>query len=316
VWIGLEINLLSFIPLITSKSNLNNSEAALNYFLIQAFASTIILFSIIIYIIFINIDFFFINPLNKLPLSNFIISLTLILKLGVAPFHFWLPNVIENINWFNRFILITWQKLTPIIIISYLNLHNFLLMFILLSTFVGAIGGLNQISIRKLIAFSSINHIGWIIAALIFNESIWLYYFLLYSFLNCSIIFIFKIFQIFYLNQIYSLFNNYYLLKFSLISSLLSLGGLPPFLGFLPKLLIIQSLLFLKLNFINLFIILIRLITLYYYLKIGFSAFIINYNELIWNYKNFFKNKNFIIILYLNFISLSGLFIFINLIII
>jgi len=199
--------------------------------------------------------FFFINPLNKLPLSNFIISLTLILKLGVAPFHFWLPNVIENINWFNRFILITWQKLTPIIIISYLNLHNFLLMFILLSTFVGAIGGLNQISIRKLIAFSSINHIGWIIAALIFNESIWLYYFLLYSFLNCSIIFIFKIFQIFYLNQIYSLFNNYYLLKFSLISSLLSLGGLPPFLGFLPKLLIIQSLLFLKLNFINLFII-------------------------------------------------------------
>jgi len=57
--LGLEINLLSFIPLITNKNNLNNSEAALNYFLIQAFASTIILFSIILNIIILNSIFFF-----------------------------------------------------------------------------------------------------------------------------------------------------------------------------------------------------------------------------------------------------------------
>jgi len=236
----------------------------------------------------------------------------LILKLGAAPFHFWFPNVIENLNWINNLILITWQKIAPIIILSYLNLNNILFIFAIRSTFIGAIGGLNQTSLRKLIAFSSINHIGWIIIALIFNENLWIRYFLLYIYLNRSIIFIFKIFQLFYLSQVYSIFSNSYFLKFRLFVSLLSLGGIPPFIGFLPKWLIIQSILFIKLNIINLFIIIIRLITLYYYLKIRFAAFIINYNEFNWNFKNFFKNKTLIIILNLNFISLLGFFLLIN----
>lgn len=312
VWIGLEINLLSFIPLMTRKNNLNNSEAALNYFLVQAFASTIILFSIITFIILINIDFFIIN-INFTNLTYIIICVTLIIKIGAAPFHFWFPNVIENINWTNRLILITWQKLAPILILSYLNIRSRLITFIILSTLVGAIGGLNQRSLRKLIAFSSINHIGWIISALIFNETLWLTYFLIYSFLNFRIVIIFRIFKVFYLNQIYSLFINSYFLKFSLLSSLLSLGGLPPFLGFLPKWIVIQSLMFIKFNFINLFIIIMRLITLFYYLKIRFAAFILNYNEFSWNFKNFFKNNFLIFMLNLNFLSLFGFFLILNL---
>jgi len=219
--------------------------------------------------------------------------------------HFWLPNVIENINWKNNLILITLQKLTPIIIISYLNyLNKIFIIFIFFSLITGAIGGLNQTSIRKLLSFSSINHIGWIFSAIIFNENIWLLYFIIYSLLNFRIIFIFKNFQIFYLIQIYSIFNNSYLLKFNLLISILSLGGIPPFLGFLPKWLIIQSLILIKINFINLFLIITRLIILYYYLKIRFSAFIINYNELNWYFKNYLNKKKFILIIYLNFISL------------
>jgi len=262
---------------------------------------------IIILIIFTNLDFFYLNYSFKY-FFNIIIIITIILKLGAAPFHFWFPNVIENLNWSNNLILITWQKLSPIIILSYLELNNLCIFFVILSTLIGAIGGLNQISLRKLIAFSSINHIGWIIIALTFNESIWLIYFILYSFLNFSIIYLFKIFQIFYLNQIYSLFINSYFLKFYLITSILSLGGLPPFLGFLPKWLIIQSLIFLNLNLITLFLISIRLITLFYYLKIRFAAYILNYNELNWNFKNYFNsfNKNFIIII--NISSLLGFF--------
>ena len=184
VWMGLEINLLSFIPLITIKNNLNNSEASLNYFLIQAFGSTVILFSIIIYLIFINLNFFLklnnylFNFLNFLPLL--LISFTLMLKIGVAPFHFWFPNVIENISWLNNLILITWQKFAPLIIISYLvNLNILFIIFVIISTFIGAIGGLNQTSLRKLIAFSSINHMGWMIGGIIFNENLWLIYFLI-----------------------------------------------------------------------------------------------------------------------------------------
>lgn len=315
IWIGLEINLLSFIPIIVNKNNLNNSEATLNYFLIQVFASIIILFSIIIKILFINL-IFFLNYLNFFYyiLPTKIIILTLILKLGSAPFHFWFPNVIENINWSNGIILITWQKLTPILILSYfININKIFIIFIIISTLIGAIGGLNQTSLRKLLAFSSINHIGWILTAIIFNETLWLIYFIIYTFLNFCIIFLLNIFQIFYLNQIYSLFINSFFLKFSLLISLLSLGGLPPFLGFIPKWLIIQSLIIIKINLINLFLICIRLITLFYYIKIRISSFILNYNEFNWNFKNFFKNYKFNVILKLNFISLFRFFLIINL---
>lgn len=313
---GLEINLLSFIPLITKtkKNNLNNSEAALNYFLIQAFASIIILFSFTSIIILININFFFLNSI----IIYFLLLLTilpLILKLGAAPFHFWFPNVRETLNWINNLILITWQKLGPIIILSYLNLNNYLFIFVFLSTFIGSIGGFNQLSLRKLMTFSSINHIGWIIISLIFNEFIWWIYFILYSILNFSIIYLFKTFQIFYLNQIYNLFINSYLIKFYLIISILSLGGLPPFLGFFPKWLIIQSLILLKINIIILFLIIIRLITLFYYLKIAFTSHILNYNELNWNINPYFNKKNIIFIININFISLFGFFFLINLII-
>lgn len=200
-------------------------------------------------------------------------------------------------------------------IISYIiDVNILLIVAILISTLIGAIGGLNQNSLRKLLAFSSINHIGWIISAIIFNENLWLVYFLIYTFLNICVIIMFNKYKIFYLNQIYTLFMGSTVIKFSLLTSLLSLGGLPPFLGFIPKWLIIQSLIFIKLNFINIFIICISLITLFYYLKVGFAAFIINYNEFNWNYKNFYSQRHINIIIIINFISLFSFFLVIDLI--
>lgn len=304
---------MAFIPILVSNRNLNNTEAALNYFLIQAFASTVLLFSIILLIIYNNYIFINLFYLYNIPIK--LIILALIIKLGAAPFHFWFPNVIENINWINGILLITWQKIAPILILSYfIKLDIIFIIFVLLSTFIGAMGGLNQISLRKLIAFSSINHLGWIFIAIIYNENIWIIYFIIYSFINFCLIYLFKIFQIFYLNQLYSIFIENPLLKFTLLISILSLGGLPPFLGFIPKWLIIQSLSYINLNLINLFIIIISLITLFYYLKIRFSAFMINYNELIFFYKNFFFNKNLFILTSTNFFSLVGFFFIIDLI--
>lgn len=200
-------------------------------------------------------------------------------------------------------------------IISYIiDVNILLIVAILISTLIGAIGGLNQNSLRKLLAFSSINHIGWIISAIIFNENLWSVYFLIYTFLNICVIIMFNKYKIFYLNQIYTLFMGSTVIKFSLLTSLLSLGGLPPFLGFIPKWLIIQSLIFIKLNFINIFIICISLITLFYYLKVGFAAFIINYNEFNWNYKNFYSQRHINIIIIINFISLFSFFLVIDLI--
>lgn len=308
-WIGLEINLLSFIPLIISSNNLISTEASLKYFLTQAFASTILLFSIIMYILSTNLIF----QLNlSLNYSSIIICITLILKRGAAPFHFWFPNVIEGLNWYNNLILMTWQKIAPILILSYSLFNQFFILFIVLSIFLGSIGGLNQTSIRKIMAFSSINHIGWIIAAILFNERLWSFYFLIYSFLSFRIIFIFNSFQLFYINQIFSIFANSYLIKFSLLTTLLSLGGLPPFLGFFPKWLVIQSLVNINQIFLVFLIITITLITLYFYLRIRYSAFILNYDEISWNFQINYKNSTINYSIILAFISISGLFLIIR----
>nr|YP_009745932.1 NADH dehydrogenase subunit 2 [Trichosia lengersdorfi]QIH95790.1 NADH dehydrogenase subunit 2 [Trichosia lengersdorfi] len=309
-WMGMEINLLSFIPLMTSKNNLIYSESSLNYFLVQSFASANFMFMTIIYMMMMNINFFLNLEFN---FNLLFICLTLMLKMGAAPFHFWFPNVMEMSNWNNNLILMTWQKLAPMMILSYIMLNSLLIIFTVLSTFIGALGGLNQTSLRKLMAFSSINHLGWMILAMIFNENMWFMYFLMYSFLNFSVIYFFNNFKLFYLNQMYNLFMDSITMKFCLLSSILSLGGLPPFLGFFPKWMIIQSLLIMKMNFINLFIITMSLITLFYYLKISIAAFLLNFMEFNWLFKMHNKYSFYMMIMNMNFFSLMGFFILINL---
>uniref|UniRef100_T1H788 NADH-ubiquinone oxidoreductase chain 2 n=1 Tax=Megaselia scalaris TaxID=36166 RepID=T1H788_MEGSC len=175
---------------------------------------------------------------------------SLILKRGIAPFHFF-PNVIEGLN-INSFILLT-QKIAPLILISYL-ITNYLFIPIILSIIVGSLGGLNQTSLRKIIAYSSINHLG--IGAAIITE-IRLNYFLFYSFLSITLIYFFNINKLFFINQIYSQL----LKKLILFLNFLSLGGLPPFLGFFPKIVIqIISVI----NYFNYYIVILTLITLYY----------------------------------------------------
>lgn len=278
VWIGLEINLLSFIPLIIESDNLMTTEASLKYFLTQAFASSLLLFSIILLIIFDNLHCQF-QSIN----SSLLISVPLIIKIGIAPFHFWFPRVIEGISWSASLILITWQKIAPIVIISYLNNYNFFIIFIIISAIVGAIGGLNQTSLQKIIAFSSINHLRWMLTALLFNEYLWILYFIVYCFISFRLVLLFNQFNLFSINQVFSIFNYSSLIKFSFLISFLSLAGLPPFLGFLPKWILIQSLTQSNQFLLILTLILISLVTMYFYLRVCYSAVILNYTETSWN---------------------------------
>lgn len=299
-WIGLEINLLSFIPLIIDTNNLMTTEATLKYFLNQVIASLILLF-IIIFLINNNLLLFF-NKFNQLYLLIFI--RTILIKRGAAPFHFWLPQVIDKIRWINNLILITIQKVAPIVILSYILNTSFIIIIVVINIIVRALRGFNQVSLRKIIAFSSINHIGWIIIALNFNETLWLNYFIFYAVFSFTIVLIFKNYNLFFINQVFSTKINY-LVKILIFSSFLSLGGLPPFLGFFPKWIVIQSLT--NYNIILLvFIVFCSLVILYFYLRICYSAFLLfnYYNN--WKYFNV-KNNKFIIINL--FITLTGLYI-------
>lgn len=89
--------------------------------------------------------------------------------------------------------------------------------------------------------------------------------------------------------------------------NLLSLGGLPPFLGFLPKWLVIQSISINRQLFLLTVITIITLITLYFYLRLCYSAFILNYYELNTNYFIMYKTYSINWYLLISFFSIFGL---------
>nr|QFI35690.1 NADH dehydrogenase subunit 2 [Hydrotaea spinigera] len=303
-WMGLEINLLAFIPLM-SDNKLMSTEASLKYFLTQALASSVFLFAVILFLLNMkeNIKYF----------TEMMLLSSLLLKSGSAPFHFWFPNVMEGLSWTNSLILMTWQKIAPLMLISYIILKPMMIISIIISSIIGALGGLNQTSLRKLMAYSSINHLSWMLMAMYNSTTLWMTYFMFYSMLSMTMVLMFNIFKISHINQLFSLFFYEKSMKFIMFFNLLSLGGLPPFLGFLPKLLVIQSLTLNNQLFLLTIMVTMTLITLYFYMRLCYSAFMMNYYENNWIFYsifNIFKMKNFLIF---SFFSLFGLFLVISL---
>nr|ATR80951.1 NADH dehydrogenase subunit 2 [Blepharipa sp. CMERI-Uzi-001] len=300
-WMGLEINLLSFIPLM-SDNKLMSTEASLKYFLTQALASSVFLFAIILLLLNLN--------LNKMPniFSNMMIFSSLLLKMGAAPFHFWFPSIIEGLSWVNSLLLMTWQKIAPLMLISYTIIKPLITISIILSSIIGALGGLNQTSLRKLMAYSSINHLSWMLMALYKSNQLWMMYFLFYSFLTFMMIFLLNMFKISHVNQLFSLFYYSKNMKILIFLNLLSLGGLPPFLGFFPKWMVIQSLILNSQLFLLMIMVSMTLITLYFYIRLAYSAFMLNYYEISWISNSNYKLMNMIIFMIISFTSLMGLF--------
>nr|WEG23033.1 NADH dehydrogenase subunit 2 [Senometopia sp. 1 HNL-2023a] len=299
-WMGLEINLLSFIPLM-SDNKLMSTESSLKYFLTQALASSVLLFAIILFLL--NL-----NKMDSKKFMEMMILSALFLKSGSAPFHFWFPNVMEGLSWLNALILMTWQKIAPLMLISYIVYKPLIIISIILSSLIGAMGGLNQTSLRKLMAYSSINHLSWMLMAMYSSNILWMIYFLFYSFLSTSMIFLFNMFKISYINQLFSLFYYSKTMKYFLFFNLLSLGGLPPFLGFFPKWIVIQYLTLNNQLFLLTFMVLMALITLYFYIRISYSAFMLNYYEINWFNISNFKKIDMMIFMIFSFISSFGMF--------
>nr|AGC22296.1 NADH dehydrogenase subunit 2 [Trigonopteryx hopei] len=276
VWIGLEMNLLSFIPMMSDNKNSLMNEASIKYFMIQAMASTTLLFTIML--ILMKSSMYLKNSM----IPSMMISLSLLMKAGAAPLHFWFPEVMKNSNWINCLMLMTWQKIAPMIMISYCMKSSLMLnTTILLSIIFGAIGGLNQTEMKQLMAYSSISHLGWMISLMMTNEQLWETYFMVYSMLTTSLTLTFKHLNINYMNQLYMKSNNMKM-KIMLIIPILSIGGLPPFLGFLPKWLTIQCLIENNMMIIPLTMMIMTTITLYFYMKISFTALMLNYMENSW----------------------------------
>nr|YP_010490474.1 NADH dehydrogenase subunit 2 [Neoverruca intermedia]UWM12960.1 NADH dehydrogenase subunit 2 [Neoverruca intermedia] len=294
IWLGLEINLMSFIPMIINLDhNKKSSEAAIKYFLIQAIASAIVLYSSLMFILFSG------NMITLIP--SFIITMALGMKLGMAPFHFWFPETMEGLSWINSVILLTWQKISPLIILSLLYSPPILMFLALTSALTGAISGLNQTSLRKILSYSSISHLGWIGSVMHVNNKMWLIYFLIYSIMSVILCLSFFTLSLNYFSQL--IYMNNPKKKIMIFINLLSMGGMPPLLGFLPKW---TSILILSKNSpILMILIMSSLITLYFYTRLCFSAFTLHTPEMSWNFKE--MNKKITVLSILTLVSMLSL---------
>nr|AXS65491.1 NADH dehydrogenase subunit 2 [Curculionoidea sp. 13 KM-2017] len=262
IWASLEMNLLTFIPLMKMSKNKFSSESSIKYFITQALASYFLLFMILISALSTYSQF-------ELYISILLDS-TLLMKMGVAPFHFWLPEVSSGISWEMNMILLMWQKIAPMILISYSPKPlMFLSTISIFSSMFSSILGFNQTCLRKIMAYSSINHSSWMVSALLVSLNTWLMYFFTYCMININIMIFFNKYNIFFISQMSKLnpFNK--TIKMIFMMNFLSLGGLPPFLGFFPKWLVTMLLIKMNLFALSLILILSSLLSLYFYLRIA-----------------------------------------------
>nr|QBC73147.1 NADH dehydrogenase subunit 2 [Bathysciadiidae sp. MNHN-IM-2013-40843] len=282
MWLGMEINLIAFIPLMASQGKPVESEAAIKYFIFQALGSSLFILG--------SIMAFNSNPSWNFPMTPNLLWATFILlglsiKLGSFPLHFWFPKVASSLTWEANMLLFIWQKISPLFsMVSLTPLLNplsslILLTIAMLSSMVGALSGLNQTQIRSLLAYSSISHLGWMMVACYMSLSSFKIYFFSYASISLMIILMAKEMEIHSTSQAASIFFSHKLQPLMMIS-FLSLAGLPPLLGFAPKWVVI-SLLASKQEFFFLFLLLLSsVISLYYYLKFSMSFFFSSLNPM------------------------------------
>nr|YP_009232523.1 NADH dehydrogenase subunit 2 [Tlacuatzin canescens]AMA34299.1 NADH dehydrogenase subunit 2 [Tlacuatzin canescens] len=271
-WMGLEINTLAIIPFMTYPHHTRNIESAIKYFMTQATASMMIMFSIIY-------NAYLTNQWTLTYMSNqwasLLMTLAISIKLGLTPFHFWVPEVIQGIPLMSGMLLLTWQKIAPISILYQMSPSlnmTLLTMLSILSTIVGGWGGLNQTQLRKILAYSSIAHMGWMTIIIIINPTFTLLNMIIYFMTTITMFMILNHSNMTKINSLSMLWNKSTPLIITIMITLMSLGGLPPLTGFMPKWLILQELIMYNNMFTATILALTSLLSLFFYMRIIYSS--------------------------------------------
>nr|ADP94347.1 NADH dehydrogenase subunit 2 [Pycnonotus sinensis]AGZ95534.1 NADH dehydrogenase subunit 2 [Pycnonotus sinensis sinensis] len=271
-WAGLEINTLAVLPMISKSHHPRAIEAATKYFLTQATASALVLFSSMT-----NAWYTGQWDITQLthPTSCLILTSAIAMKLGLVPFHFWFPEVLQGSPLITGLLLSTVMKFPPITLLFMTSpsLNSTLLTCMaLLSTALGGWMGLNQTQIRKILAFSSISHLGWMAIIITYNPKLTLLNFYLYALMTATVFLALNSIKASKLSTLMTTWTKIPPLSATLLLALLSLAGLPPLTGFLPKWLIIQELTKQNMAVAATTISLLSLLSLFFYLRLAYCA--------------------------------------------
>nr|AFH55918.1 NADH dehydrogenase subunit 2 [Myrmoborus myotherinus]AFH55922.1 NADH dehydrogenase subunit 2 [Myrmoborus myotherinus]AFH55925.1 NADH dehydrogenase subunit 2 [Myrmoborus myotherinus]AFH55926.1 NADH dehydrogenase subunit 2 [Myrmoborus myotherinus]AFH55927.1 NADH dehydrogenase subunit 2 [Myrmoborus myotherinus] len=271
-WTGLEINTLAILPLISKSHHPRAIEAATKYFLVQAAASALLLFSSMT-----NAWYTGQWDITQLtnPTSCLLLTTAISMKLGLVPFHFWFPEVLQGTSLTTGLLLSTALKLPPTVLFlltsSSLN-PTLLTIMAITSTALGGWAGLNQTQTRKILAFSSISHLGWMTIVLLYNPKLTLITFFIYCLMTIPVFLTLNTIKTLKLTTMSTAWTKIPSLTATLMLMLLSLAGLPPLTGFLPKWLIIQELTKQEMTPTATIIALLSLLGLFFYLRLAYCA--------------------------------------------
>lgn len=195
------------------------------YFLIQAISSALLIFG------------FLQNQILLLESQIFnICAIALLIKLAVAPLHSWFPPILAKIDITPILLIFTLQKFQPFLFLFLSNpKRKLIFLFIITTCMIGSIRNIIQNNIKLILSYSSISHGGWLLIALWVNKSTWIFYTLTYF------ITIFMLWNTF-ISNLTQTFHKSNLKSYWRIL-LISMAGIPPLIGFYPKIIILEELL-------------------------------------------------------------------------
>nr|AHA53244.1 NADH dehydrogenase subunit 2 [Canis lupus familiaris]QHB75568.1 NADH dehydrogenase subunit 2 [Canis lupus] len=272
IWIGFEMNMLAIIPILMKKYNPRALEASTKYFLTQATASMLLMMGVTINLLYSGQ--WVISKISN-PIASIMMTTALTMKLGLSPFHFWVPEVTQGITLMSGMILLTWQKIAPMSILYQISPSintNLLMLMALTSVLVGGWGGLNQTQLRKIMAYSSIAHMGWMAAIITYNPTMMVLNLTLYILMTLSTFMLFMLNSSTTTLSLSHMWNKFPLITSMILILMLSLGGLPPLSGFIPKWMIIQELTKNNMIIIPTLMAITALLNLYFYLRLTYST--------------------------------------------
>nr|AEP26541.1 NADH dehydrogenase subunit 2 [Cyrtodactylus epiroticus] len=269
-WLGLELNTLSILPIIMKSHHPRATEATTKYFLIQATAATMILLASIM------------NAWqtgqwsiqHTSPTTTLLTTAAIMLKLGLAPMHLWYPQVLQGVTTSTALVISTWQKIAPLTLLymTHYNLnHTMMLLLGLTSALVGGWGGLNQTQIRMIMAFSSIAHTGWLITAITLSPDLTTLTMITYMTMTTATFMPIATTT----KTITDMGITWQLSPATLTTTmitLMSLGGLPPLTGFMPKWLILKELTSTGLITLATLLLMASLPSLFFYIRLAYMT--------------------------------------------
>ena len=305
IYILIEMQSLCFYILASFKRNSAfSTEAGIKYFIFGSIISCMFLLGLgILYGTLnfhdLNILSFFNYP-NEFSLMLFtsilLITVLFLFKLAVVPFHFWAHDVYEGsplastiiFSIFTKPVLIhLFMKWIFVIGCLYLTIKNLLILLGVISLLVGTFLSLKQKRLKKLIIYSSIAQVGFLILSLSLNNYdgfifcfffliiyllssilIWGNISLLYNFDNSYNSFHKKSTNSFFFSDLKNLFEYNLAWGITITVIFFSIAGIPPLAGFLAKIFVILELVYVKLNIIAILIIVLSSISIFYYIRI------------------------------------------------